>query len=339
MVEPKVPERGVSDGQPSVTVAEITDPAIAGQNFELADLDALQLTSAVPFRARRVVVRLEGGAVVYHSTNHRIRARTQALGGRLAFATFDARARGTVNGLAIRPELVVAVEPETEIVIVTDVGYESITLLVSPAEIRAHLRDRGREADFHSPKGAVRLQADAARVRRLFDWGKKLVDTAARQPALFNDRKDQRAAAQVEMIETLLATLGAARDAEPTRTDHAHQSQALVVKTAEDWALAHADDRIYVTDLCRAAGVSERALEYAFKEVMGSTPMAYLVRLRLHRARQALLAGTQGSTTVSAAALDWGFWHFGEFSHAYKECFGELPSDTLRRKPSAAEGR
>jgi AraC-like DNA-binding protein len=53
--------------------------------------------------------------------------------------------------------------------------------------------------------------------------------------------------------------------------------------------------------------------------------------------RQALLAGTQGSTTVSAEALNWGFWHFGEFSRAYKECFGELPSDTLRRKPSGPQ--
>jgi len=48
--------------------------------------------------------------------------------------------------------------------------------------------------------------------------------------------------------------------------------------------------------------------------------------------RQALLAATQGSTTVSIEALNWGFWHFGEFARAYKECFGELPSDTLRRK-------
>ncbi len=110
------------------------------------------------------------------------------------------------------------------------------------------------------------------------------------------------------------------------------------MKTAEDWALSHAHDRIYVTDLCRAAGVSERAIEYAFKEVMGLTPMAYLVRLRLHRARQALLAGTHGTTTVSAVALDWGFWHFGDFSRApTRTAFGELPSDTLRRKPSTAE--
>jgi transcriptional regulator GlxA family with amidase domain len=60
--------------------------------------------------------------------------------------------------------------------------------------------------------------------------------------------------------------------------------------------------------------------------------VAYLTRLRLHRVRQDLLDASPGSTTVSAKALDWGFWHFGEFSRAYKDCFGELPSETLRRK-------
>jgi AraC family ethanolamine operon transcriptional activator len=321
---------------PAVTVVDLSDPAIAGQDIELLGQDAVKLTST-PFRARRVVVRLEGGAVLYHSTNHRIRTRTRAQRGLLAYVTFDPQAKGTVNGLPIGPELMLAVEPETEVVFVTDAGHESITLLLPPADIRAHLRDRRREGDFRFPKGAETLQADAAMVRRVFDWGKRLVDTATRQPALFNDRKDERAAAQVEMVETLLATLGTTRDFVPTGADHVHQSQTLVVKTAEDYALSHLEDRVYVTDLCRAAAVSERALEYAFKEVMGLTPMAYLIRLRLHRVRQALLAATHGSTTVSAVALDWGFWHFGEFSRAYKGCFGELPSDTLRRKPSAAE--
>jgi len=37
-----------------------------------------------------------------------------------------------------------------------------------------------------------------------------------------------------------------------------------------------------------------------------------------------------GSTTVTDVALNWGFWHFGEFSRAYKNCFGELPSGTLK---------
>jgi transcriptional regulator GlxA family with amidase domain len=83
-----------------------------------------------------------------------------------------------------------------------------------------------------------------------------------------------------------------------------------------------------VTDLCKAAGVSERTLEYAFKAILGMTPMAYLTRLRLHRVRQALLSAPPG-TMVSTVALKWGFWHFGDFARTYKECFGELPSDTL----------
>jgi len=96
--------------------------------------------------------------------------------------------------------------------------------------------------------------------------------------------------------------------------------------------MAHTGGHLNVTDLCTVAAVSERTLQYAFKEVMGLTPLAYLIRLRLNRVRQALMAATHGSTTVSAEALRWGFWHFGEFSSAYKTCFGEAPSETLRRK-------
>ncbi len=132
----------------------------------------------------------------------------------------------------------------------------------------------------------------------------------------------------------LLAPLDATTAPQFTPRDHTRQAHRRVVKLAEDYALAHTGDRLYVTDLCVAAGVSERTLEYAFQEVMGMGPVAYLTRLRLHRVRQALRMATHGSTTVSAQALNWGFWHFGDFSRAYKDCFGELPSETLRRKPA-----
>jgi hypothetical protein len=61
-----------------------------------------------------------------------------------------------------------------------------------------------------------------------------------------------------------------------------------------------------------------------------------IVRLDPATVREGLVAGSRGTTTVSAEALRWGFWHFGEFSRAYKECFGELPSDTLARSPGEA---
>jgi AraC family ethanolamine operon transcriptional activator len=324
-------ESPVTTAEPAVTVVEISDPTAAGAGIELIDQDVMQLRS-MPLRARRVIVRLESAAVVFHSTNLRVRTRTSARKGLLAYVTFGPQANGTVNGLPVRPGLMLAAEPEAEVRFVVDAGWESITFFLPPQDISAHLSARQRENEFRLPHGVETLQVNAEKVRELFKWGKRLVDTAARQPALFNERKNERVAAQVELLETLLATLDVADDFEPTRSDRTQQAHSLIVKTAEDYALSHADEPLYVSDLCRVAAVSERTLEYAFKEVMGLPPVTYLIRLRLHRVRQALLAATQGSTTVSAEALNWGFWHFGEFSRTYKECFGELPSDTLRRK-------
>jgi AraC family ethanolamine operon transcriptional activator len=331
-----VAERDANANYPAVTVVEINDPTTVGQGIELIDQDAVHLATT-PFRARQVVVRLAGGTVIYHSTNQRVRVRTKVQRGLLAYVTFGPRATGTMNGLPIRHQLMVAVEPETEVLTVSDAGYHSVAFLLSAEDIRAHLGFRRRDDDFRMPHGVETLRAAPAGVRLLYDWGKRLVDTAVRRPALFNDRKDERAAAQVEMVETLLATLGSARDFEPARAERMHQSQTLVVKAAEDYALTHLGEHIYLTELCQAAAASERTLEYAFKAVMRMTPIAYLIRLRLHRARRTLLVATHGSATVSAVALDSGFWHFGEFSRAYRDLFGELPSDTLRQRPARIE--
>jgi AraC family transcriptional regulator, ethanolamine operon transcriptional activator len=322
--------------QPRVSVVEIVDPTDASAGIELMDFTAVQLRSA-PFRARRVVVQLEAFTVVFHATNLRLRTRTSVRKDLLAYATFGPRARGTVNGLQVRPGLLLAVEPGAEATFVTDSGWESIAFLLAPSEVRTHLTQRRRESEFRLPKGVETLQVSAEHCRGLFDWGKRLVDLAEGQPALFDDR-GKRCAAEAELLETLLAALSAADDLEPARGDRTRQAYSRIVKIVEDHTLAHAGDPLDVTELCRIAGVSERTLQNAFKEVMGLTPLAYLIRLRLNRVRQALTAGTPESTTVSAEALKCGFWHFGEFARAYKACFGESPSATLRRKVVQAGG-
>jgi AraC family ethanolamine operon transcriptional activator len=321
---------------PAVTVVEITDPATAGAGIELVDLDAMQLQS-MPLRARRVIVRLESATVMFHSTNLRLRTRTRVLNGLQAYVTFGPQTNAMANGLPLRPDVMLVAAPESEVQFVTNAGYESIAFLLPPEDIQTHLTARQRDLDIRSPQGMETLQMKAGKVRALFGWGKRLVDTAARQPDLFNERRDERVAAHVELLETLLATLRETDSFAADRSDRTRRAQSRIVKIAEDCALSNPGDRLFVTDLCRAAAVSERTLENAFREVMGLTPMAYLVRLRLHRVRQSLLAGTQGTTTVSTEALNWGFWHFGEFARAYKDCFGELPSDTLRRRPDEAQ--
>jgi len=335
-----IPQHAIVDqpsrtpAHPAVTVVEISDPAAAGAGIELFDLDAVQL-QPMPLRARRVIVRLGRSVIVFHSANRRIRTRTSARDGLLAYVTFGPRAVGSVDGLPVGAGSMVAVAPDATAHFVVDAGWENVTLLLQPGEIREHLAARQRERELHVPRGVEMLAVDREGALRLFAWGRRLTDVAAREPELFDEREKERRAAHVELVELLLQTLGGARDVEPTRHERTRQAQSAIVKAVEDYAMSRAGEEIYVSDLCRVAAVSERTLEYAFKEVMGMSPVAYLIRVRLHRVRQALLAATQGSTTVSAEALEWGFWHFGEFSRAYKACFGELPSDTLRRQPGA----
>jgi len=322
--------------QPAVTVLDISDPTAANAGMDLIKQDGMSLQS-LPLQAKRVIVRLNSATVVYHSTNLRVRTRTQTQNGLLACVTFGPRTSGTVDGLQIRPGMLVIVEPETEVGFIADPGYESVALLVRPDEVQQHLLDRQRAGGFRSPRGIEILRTDPGGARDFFRLGKRLATAASRTPAKFDEGRPERHAAQVELLEALLVATRSADTVEPAGTERTRRAHDQIVRSAEEFALSRAGERIHVSDLCLAAAVSERTLESAFKEVTGISPMAYLVRLRLHRVHAALLAAEPGATRISAEALKWGFWHFGEFSQAYKQCFGELPSVTLRRKPGMSD--
>jgi AraC family transcriptional regulator, ethanolamine operon transcriptional activator len=323
-----------STASSAVTVVEISDPTAVGETIEVIEQDAVQLKSR-PLRARQVVVRLGTNILIFQSTNLPIRTRTTLQSGFVAFVAFGPRATGTLNGIPIGPDRVLASASGIEVEFVVAGGYESVSFFLPPDDIRMHLRGRHREDEFHLPNGFELLKPSPDAAHGLYNFGRRLADVAARQPELF-DVPQTQTAAQIDLLETLLASLGSAGHVEAAAEDRARQTHSRVVQIVEDYALSHTAEHLHVTDLCETAGVSERTLQYAFKEVMGMTPVAYLTRLRLHRVRQALRAATHASTTVTTEALRWGFWHFGDFSRAYKDCFGELPSDTLRRMPHAS---
>jgi len=321
------------DTIPAVTVVEIRDPTAIGQTIEVIDQDVVQLESK-PLRVRRVVVRLGTSVVLFHSTNLPVRTRTKLQDGFVAYVAFGPIASGSLNGLLIGPDRLLTSMPGIEMEFVVAAGYESIAFLLPPDDIRAHLRGRDGEDGIRLPHGVELLTPSPAATHGLYRWGRRLIDMAVRHPVVF-DVPQTQSAAKVELLENLLATLRSAAKVESAPHDLTRKGYSRIVRVAEDYALSHPAERLHVTDLCVAAGVSERTLQYAFKELMGLTPVAYLTRLRLHRVRQTLRLATHTSTTVTKVALRWGFWHFGDFSRAYKDCFCELPSDTLRRSPEA----
>jgi transcriptional regulator GlxA family with amidase domain len=57
--------------------------------------------------------------------------------------------------------------------------------------------------------------------------------------------------------------------------------------------------------------------------------MTYLRNVRLDRARLRLSDVHAAEASVTAIALECGFGHLGKFAAAYRERFGEQPSETL----------
>ena len=89
--------------------------------------------------------------------------------------------------------------------------------------------------------------------------------------------------------------------------------------------------KVTLSDLSAAAGVSERRVRDAFSECHGMSPTAYLRVAALCEVRRALLDDPFARDPVTRAASDFGFWHLGRFAGHYRALFGESPSETVAR--------
>jgi AraC-like DNA-binding protein len=102
-----------------------------------------------------------------------------------------------------------------------------------------------------------------------------------------------------------------------------------VMRRVSDWAADCPDETLNLVELANVAGVSVRQLQQTFKAFTNLPPAHWLRLRRLNGARRDLLRG--GELTVAEVAMRWSFWHLGRFSDSYRQLFGELPRETLRR--------
>jgi AraC-like DNA-binding protein len=86
-----------------------------------------------------------------------------------------------------------------------------------------------------------------------------------------------------------------------------------------------------MSGLCGAVGAGERTLHEVCMHFVGMPPMRYAKMRRLSATREELLAADPRAAMVTEIAMRHGFWELSRFSLAYRETFGETPSETLRR--------
>lgn len=85
-----------------------------------------------------------------------------------------------------------------------------------------------------------------------------------------------------------------------------------------------------VQALAEVAGVSPRHFLRAFQQSTGSTPLRFIQKLRIEKAKELL---SRAQTSATEIALDCGFSHAQHFSTAFKKATGETPSSYRRRSP------
>ena len=285
------------------------------------------------FEYKQVSVPLDECCLIYQWTNTPLRTHSRVHDDFESCWILGPQAHGSLDGTELHSYALIAAGKGAHGELIAESDYENVGWLVPPQVLEKHLALRGKKGDFAIPEDHEVWHPAEDVARELFELGVRIAEEAEKAPEIFNNNHRARFGAQVALKDSLIATIESCNSDEYVDTDKKERSYSQIVRTCEDYTLNVEGCRPYMSELCAAANVSERTLQNAFNNIMGMSPLTFLHRLRLHRARDELRKAESDTMTVTDVAMNWGFWHFGEFSRAYKNCFGELPSKTLKRHP------
>lgn len=148
----------------------------------------------------------------------------------------------------------------------------------------------------------------------------RLLDAVVRFLAAVTDPIDRRVLAPAAFREVIYLTLrrdqGALLRFAAGRDRHA-PGVARALRHVRD----HLADRIEVGALARVAGMSASSLHEAFKRATTLSPIQYVKRLRLDRARHLLVEGVDAAD----AAHEVGYESPSHFSRDFRRAFGQPP--------------
>lgn len=197
---------------------------------------------------------------------------------------------------------------------------QTMSIAIDPrrlaAEVSARAPSDGREIQLRS--GPIVLDA-SSRTR----FGAALAGFMRTSAPQHRSRRQQHGEAQLlDVVASALLQHDAVGCTRPIT--------ARRLGDLEAWIDAHLGEPITLGKLCAVAGVGGRALAKIFEARRGMSPMRFVTERRLAAVHQQLLAaGVEREVTEIAG--DLGFTHMGRFAIAYREVFGESPSQTLWR--------
>ena len=138
--------------------------------------------------------------------------------------------------------------------------------------------------------------------------------------------------AAAELLKVASLVVGQRQGSKSKQEGRPKLSREEIIRRSKDLLEERNGKSILVGELAAAAGVCERTLRTAFKEYFGVGPVRYLQLRQLNQVERALRVAAPEEVSVSSVLLQYGVWEFSRFASRYRRLFGELPSETLRRK-------
>ncbi len=246
----------------------------------------------------------------------------------LGFIHATDAARSWCHGIPLSAGMALTVLPEGISEFTLSAGTRLSLLLAPMQRVQRKLTDlslrntlpSGQALSLFSPDGGLGpapLQQRYAQLHQQLDQGSGLAGDAV-------------ASLLHEHVQALLA----AGNEDRPGNSRARRTHYLIAQRAENFMRLNLRRYIYMHEICDAAGVSERALRYAFEDLFGTSPNRYLSMLRLCAACRGLSMADSSRKSVKAVALSCGLWDLSRFADNYRRVFGELPRDTLMRAPA-----
>jgi AraC-like DNA-binding protein len=226
-----------------------------------------------------------------------------------------------VNGKRIGPGAVAILPPDAEFGIAGRGAVSWFAVFVPGQLLVGDGAPPSRSSSVYVPEGkSQEIKRLYSQVRKIQRCGASLDLSSLRSPDF--------AILQDDLLSTVCEILWSEETSHATGSaPNARRLAAQAVELIHDYQGL----KMSVRHLAVILDVSERTLEYAFRDQFDVSPQAFLINYRLHQARKCLQSRDPGHTTVAMVAAKNGFFDFGRFAAKYLQLFGEHPSVTLRR--------
>jgi AraC-like DNA-binding protein len=142
------------------------------------------------------------------------------------------------------------------------------------------------------------------------------------------ERPEVARALEQEMLHAIVNCLIADEVSDSSKTRYQHAEVMVRFEETLDRCI---NQKLSMTVLCTELGVPQRTLRMCCAEILGVSPMRYLLLRRLNRVRWALRRANPSTASVAEIARNYQFLELGRFAVTYRTTFGELPSGSLNR--------